>query len=72
MLGFNTFVRTQEDRRIPSVAARNQSFLFIYLERSSDDVEAERNALINTYGTKLCNAFTNRLTIIAVDCESSV
>ena len=46
MLGFNTFVRTQEDSRITRVAARNHCLLFIYLERSSDDVEAEMNCTL--------------------------
>ena len=39
-LGFNTFVRAQQDSRTPRVAARNHRLLFIYLERSSDDMEA--------------------------------
>ena len=46
MLGFNTFVRTQEDIRIPRVAARNRSLIFIYLERSSDGVEVERKSTL--------------------------
>jgi len=51
VLGYNTFVRTQEDSRIPRVAVRNHGLLFIYLESSSDDVEAERN-LLYTYALK--------------------
>ena len=46
VLGFNTFVRTQDNSRIPRVAARNHGLLFIYLERSSDDVEAERKCTL--------------------------
>ena len=42
VLGFIPFVRTQEENMITRVAARNHRLLFIYLERSSDYVEAER------------------------------
>ena len=61
VLGFNTFVRTQEDSRIPRVAARNHRLLFIYLERSQEAVmwRLTGNALY-TYALKARNQVMQR------------
>ena len=61
VLGFNTFVRTQEDSRIPRVAARNHRLLVIDLERSQEAVmwRLTGNALY-TYALKARNQVMQR------------